>query len=195
MYVYTTAPVYKCKICKRKIDVKDIDEIYHEQLKTFLLTDSDMSTLTTQSNTMISEKELLLKTIRSEYDKLLKKTEQQMNLRMEGELSKEEFAKFYKPTEQQLRQIETQMPELEAEIDFLKIQYLSSDTIIQDAKDLYNNWNNLPFDERRSIVETITEKLVINIDSINISFSYLPTPLLSLNGGNKQRNFMGSCWR
>lgn len=192
MYVYSENPVYKCKKCRRKIDVEDIDEIYHEQLKSFLLTDSDASTISAQTNGIISEKEALLKAITTEYDKLLKKTEQQTNLRIEGELSKEEFAKFYKPAEQRLRQIEAQTPELEAEIDFLKIQYLSSDTVIQEAKDLYTNWTNLPFEEKRSIVETITEKIVINTDSINISLSYLPTPLSSLNAGNKQHNFKDS---
>lgn len=194
MYVYTDTPVYKCKKCKRKIEVKDIDEIYHEQLKSFLLTDSDMDSISSKSNEVISEKEALLKAISSEYEKLLKKTEKQMNLRIEGELSKEEFALFYKPIEQRLRQIEAQMPEVEAEIDFLKIQYLSSDTVIQEAKDLYNNWNNLPFEEKRSVVETITEKLIINTDTIDISLSYLPTPLFSSNAGNKERNFRGSYW-
>lgn len=194
MYVYTESLVYKCKKCKRKIEVKDIDDIYHEQLKSFLLTDSDMDSISSKSNEVISEKEALLKAISSEYEKLLKKTEKQMNLRIEGELSKEEFALFYKPTEQRLRQIEAQIPEVEAEIDFLKIQYLSSDTVIQEAKDLYNNWNNLPFEEKRSVVETITEKLIINTDTIDISLSYLPTPLFSPNAGNKERNFRGSYW-
>lgn len=192
MYVYSDNPVYKCKKCKRKIDVQDIDEIYHEQLKSFLLTDSSANSLSTQTNQIIAEKEALLRTITNEYEKLLKKTEQQTNLRIEGELSKEEFAKFYKPAEQQLRQLETQMPELEAEIDFLKIQYLSADTVIQDAKDLYNNWQKLPFEEKRSVVETITERLVVDTNNINICLSYLPTPYFSLNAGNKQRNFKGS---
>jgi site-specific DNA recombinase len=195
MYVYTTEPVYKCKICKRKIDVQDIDEIYHEQLKTFLLTDTDAATMNSQTNLLIGEKEALLKTMLSDYDKLLKRTEQQTNLRMDGELSKEEFAKFYKPAEQQLRQLENQMPELEAEIDFLKIQYLSSDTIIQDAKDLYTNWPSTPFEEKRHIIESITEKVTIDTASINIRLSYLPTPLSSLNGVNSSRKVRGSCWR
>lgn len=192
MYVYTDNPIYKCKKCKRKIDVQDIDEIYHEQLKSFLLTDSDITTMSSQTNHLIAEKESLLKTITSDHDRLLKKTEQQANMRMDGELSKEEFAKFYKPAEQQLRQLENQIPELEAEIDFLKIQYLSSDTVIQEAKDLYHNWPTMPFEEKRSIIETITDKITIDTGSIDISLSYLPTPLSSLNGGNKQRNFKGS---
>ena len=192
MYVYTESPTYKCKKCRRKIEVKDIDEIYHEQLKSFLLTETDSAVINSQSNKLLTEKEELLKAVTTEYDKLLQKTEKQTNLRMEGELSKEEFAKFYKPTEQRLRQIEAQLPELQAEVDFLKIQYLSADSIQKEARDLYTNWPTLPFEQKRSVVETITEKLIINTDSIDISLSYQPAPVSFLNGGNNQRNFRGS---
>lgn len=195
MYVFTETPSYKCKVCKRKISVEDLDDIYHAQLKSFLLTDADLDQYQQLSNRTLSEKEELLKTVTSEYDKLIRKTEQQTNMRMEGELSKEEFARFYKPVEQQMRQLELQIPELEAEVDFLRIQSLSSEAIQQDAKDLYNNWKNLPYEEKRSIVETITERIVIDTDTINISLSYAPTPHFSLNSGNRSRNFMDSCWR
>jgi site-specific DNA recombinase len=195
MYVYTENPIYKCTSCKRKISVSDLDEIFHEQLKSFLLTDSDLESINSKANSILQEKESLLKTVRNEYDKLLKRTETQMNLRIDGELSKEEFAKFYKPTELQLRQLEVQIPELEADIDFIKIQSFSSDIVISDAKELYTNWKNLPYNEKRSIVETITQRIVIDADSIDISLAYLPAPLFSSNGVKREHNVKGSCWQ
>jgi len=192
MYVYTSVPVYKCKACKRKIASEDIDSIYHEQLKTFLMTGEDVETLAIKSDTIIAEKESLLKTVQREYDSLRAKTEKYITLRVEGELTKEDFAKYYTPLQQQLKQFEEQLPVLQAEVDFLRIQLLSSETIIEHAKDLHSNWATLPFDERRTIVETITEKIVIHPDTIDIAFSYDPTPLLFQNGGNKQRNFRDS---
>lgn len=192
MYVYNNHPIYRCKKCNRKIHVADIDDIYHEQLKSFLLTDTDMNTATAKSNTMIAEKEALLKTVQTEYDKLLKQAEKQTTLRIEGELSKEEFATFYRPVQERLRQIEAQLPELEAEIDFLKIQSLSTDVVIQEATDLYQNWPTMPMEEKRSIVETITDKLIINEDSINISLAYLPPAPSFQNAGNSSRNLTDS---
>lgn len=127
MYVFNEAPVYKCKKCRRKIDVSDIDD-----------------------------KEGLLKQQHSELAKLKKRLAEMIDLRLDGELSKDRFKELYTPLEEQMQQIETQLPELEAEVDFLKIQYLSAGTVLQEAKDLYNNWDQLPFPERRSIVETIT---------------------------------------
>ncbi len=176
MYVYTSAPVYKCKKCKRKIHADDLDEIFHEQLKTFLLTDADLETVALKSQTTISEKETLLKTISNDYNKLKKKMEDLVSLRIENEITKADFSALYKPLEEQVRQLENQLPEVEAEIDFLKIQALSTDTVQQEAKDLYNRWPKLPFQEKRSIIETITNKIVIHPNKIDISLSYLPTP-------------------
>ena len=190
MYVYTESPIYKCTTCKRKIAVSDLDEIFHEQLKSFLLTDSDLESINDKSNSILNQKESLLKTVQNEYDKLLKRTENQMNLRVDGEISKEEFARFYSPTQLQLRQLELQIPELQAEIDYIKIQSFSSDIILSDAKELYNNWKTLPYNEKRSIVETITQRIEIDAESINISLSYLPTPTQFQNGVKREHNII-----
>lgn len=179
MYVYTESPIYKCKQCKRKIAVQDIDDIYHQQLKHYFMTETDIETYNSKTFSFIAEKEALLAVMKNEYDKLLKKTEELTNLRIGGELSKEEFSRFYTPTEKQLRQLEAQLPEIEAEIDIKKIQSLSSDVVLQEARDLYNNWNLLSFEEKRSIVETITKHIIIDEETIDISFDFLPTPSFS----------------
>lgn len=192
MYVYTEAPVYKCKKCRRKIDVLDIDEIYHEQLRSFLLTDADIESIIESNDTILKAKQELYKTTSNTYQSLKRQIGELVNLRTNGELQKQDFADLYKPIEEQVRQLEQQLPEIEAEIDFLKIQNLSTNEIVEEAKDLYKRWPKLPFEEKRSIVETITEKITIHQDSIDISLSYLPTPLSSTTAGKSQRNFMDS---
>jgi site-specific DNA recombinase len=179
MYIYAHNPTYKCKQCKRKIPGSDLEEVYHEQLKPFLLVDADMQTIAEKSNNNISEKETQLKAFNSEYEKLKKKVQSQLELYSEGILSKTDFTAFYSPLKEQLSQMEYQLPILEAELDFLKIQQISSDTILDDVKSIYDNWSTLPFDEKRSIIETITERIEIDTDSINISLAYLPSPYLS----------------
>lgn len=192
MYVYTETPVYKCKKCKRKIEAADIDEIYHEQLKSFLLTDADIASIAEAGDNILLEKETLYKTTLQEFNTLKKKVSDLVNLRLNGELQKDDFAQLYRPIEEQVRQLEKRLPELEAEIDFLKIQNLSTDTVIQEAKDLYARWPHLPFDEKRNIIETITEKITIHSDSIDIALAYIPNPPLLANAGKRQRDFRDS---
>jgi len=58
----------------------------------------------------------------------------------------------------------------------LKIQYLSSDEILHEAKNLYSRWDSLTFEEKRKIVETIVEKIVIGEDEVTIHLCYIPSP-------------------
>ncbi len=81
----------------------------------------------------------------------------------------------YRPLTERRDQIENQIPELQGEIDFLRIQFLSSDQILHEAKDLYSRWSNLNPDEKRKIIENITERVIIGSDDVTINLCYLPT--------------------
>jgi hypothetical protein len=58
-------------------------------------------------------------------------------------------------------QIDNQLPEIMAKIDFLKIQHYYGDTVLSDAKDLYRRWNDLTFEDKRTIVEVITDVITV----------------------------------
>lgn len=189
MYVYHEAAVYKCKTCRFKIEVADLDDIYHEQLKSFFLTDADAKSVESTIETEICEKEKLLDQTKSELGKLKKRLKEMVDLRIDGDMSKERFRELYKPLEEQMLQIEGQLPKLEAEIDFQKIQLLSTETVLMETKDLYTNWGNMQFEAKRNIVELITERIDINNDSIKIGLSYLPAPAFpSRNGGKGEQS-------
>ncbi len=187
MYVYHKAPVFYCKSCKNKIAVSDIEEIYHAQLKSFLLKDSDLESFLNKSNSIINEKGTLLELLQTESKKVKKKMDDLVTLRLEGDMSKELFPAHYKPLEERYLQLEDQIPEIEAEIDFLKIQQLSSDTVQSDAKSLFEQWEELPFEEKRTIVETLTDSITIDKEDIGIKLAYTPIILPIIISGNSQR--------
>ena len=182
MYVFHNNNHYFCKSCKNKVAVSDIDEIYHDQLKSFLWTDRDISEYIQNTDGLIKEKEQLLKVITDEHISIQRKMDDLVKLRLSGEL--DEIARHYKPLENQLKQIEFQLPEMQAEIDFLKVHYYSSGAIIQESKDLYNKWASLSYEEKRQVIEIITEKIIVDKEEINIKLSYLPTPLKIKENGN-----------
>lgn len=191
MYVFhVQANLYYCKGCKNRIPITDIDEIYLEQMKSFLLSDGDITHYLDQSATMVREKEELLKGVQRESDALRKKMSELVTMRMNREISPEHFKQYHQPLREQLDQLQNQLPELQAEIDFLKIQSLSSDTVMRQARTLYEQWPSLGFPEKRNIVETITSRIVVGQDDIEISLAFLPPSFQ--NGGTRERNDKGS---
>ena len=52
-----------------------------------------------------------------------------------------------------LKQLDDEIPRLEGEVDFLKIQNLSRDEVVEEARDLYSRWPELPKDDKRKVEE------------------------------------------
>lgn len=186
MYVFHKTPSYSCKKCKNRIPIADIDEIYYNQLRSFLLTESDISGYMQKSDNILKEKKKLLSHATAEATKIGKRMSDLVNLRLDGDLSKESFQKEHNPLEERYAQLQEQLPTLEAEVDFLRIQSLSADVVLDDARNLADRWPVLEFDEKRSIVEVITEGITVGKSDIHIALAYLPGPLLSQNSGKRQ---------
>jgi site-specific DNA recombinase len=175
MYVPSNSPKYICYKCRNKIGTTDLEEIFHQQLKTFFFSSTEITNYLSQADQVIKEKENLLNTLGEEK----RKTEQDMDkiyrAYTNNEISMDSFGKHYRPLEERIKQIDNQLPEIQGEIDFLKIQYLSSDQIFNEAKDLYSRWPQLTPEEKRKIIENITENIKIGKEDVTINLTYLPS--------------------
>ena len=111
MYVYhkDKCPHYRCKICNTKIEVADVDQIYHEQLKAFFLTETDVADYMNQSDSRLQEKQQLLISTQSDIDKKRKQIKELVELRLKGELNTETLAPLIKPLEVQVKQLDEQI--------------------------------------------------------------------------------------
>ena len=174
MYVPSNSPKYVCRKCRNKIGVTDLEEIFQSQLKQFLFSEEDIRDYFGNADRLIKEKEELLTNLASEAEKIRKQMDHLVRMSYEGELPEKGFHRHYAPLEERLGQIEDQIPQLQGEIDFLKIQYLSSDEVVNEAKDLSAHWPNLTPVEKRSIVETIVEKIEVGSDEITVRLASLP---------------------
>ena len=187
MYVPSNSPKYTCYKCKNKIPLTDLEELFHHQLKTFFFSPDEVANHLNSADKTIKEKEELLEAVEEEKQKIEKEMKKVYNAYIEDELSVKAFGSQYRPLEERVDQIENQIPELQGEIDFLKIQYLSSDQILNEAKDLYSGWPELIEEEKRKVIENITEKITIGIDDITINLCYLPSSSSKLMT-ERQRN-------
>ena len=114
------------------------------------------------------------------------------DLYMADEISKDGFGRTYRPLEERFNQLNNQIPELQGEIDFLKIEFLSSEEIVSDAKDLYNRWPTLSQEEKLQIVEMVTDKILVEKDEVSIHLHYLPSLKDSGNRAMKQQGFIAA---
>ncbi|MBS1624918.1 MAG: recombinase family protein [Bacteroidetes bacterium] len=187
MYVYHKDLKYACRPCKNRIAVSDIDEIFHEQLKNLLYTEVDLDLYLKKSEQEISTKDELLKTATEEAGKLKTKMNDLVSMRLNNELSRETFTEHHKPMEDRYAQLQEQITTLEAQAAFLRVQYESSDTVLQEAKGLYNRWFSMPEEEKRTIVEVITKSITVGKEDIHIKLAYLPTT--SQNAGKEQTKY------
>ncbi|MBY0377305.1 MAG: recombinase family protein [Gammaproteobacteria bacterium] len=186
MYVTSTAKNYTCTVCKNRISVADLDEIFQEHLKGYL-NDINPQTYFDEAEMVLKEKEQLLSLTIKKRAQLRKQMDELVPLRLNGELDKAHFAELYKPLETQVHQLDSSIPELDAEVDFRKIQLVSSEEVLIEAKALYKEWADMAFEKKRSIIETITEQIAIGKDSITISLAY---DSISPNEQTSQHNFI-----
>jgi site-specific DNA recombinase len=109
----------------------------------------------------MQEKAGLLQTLESECKKVSADMEKVTRLFFDDKISGDGFNSLYRPLEERLKQLQNELRALQGQLDFLKIQRLSSDQIFTEAKDLYARWRDLELTEKRRAVESITEKIVV----------------------------------
>jgi site-specific DNA recombinase len=107
---------------------------------------------------------------------------------MAREIEKQDFGVRYRPLTERLKQIDDELPALQASIDVLKITQLSEAEVRAAATNLYDRWPNLPLEEKRGIVEAITDKIVIAQEDIDISFLYAPSSEAAAKGHRSVRD-------
>ena len=107
------------------------------------------------------------------------------DLYQQEKLDADGFSKFYTPLEERRKQLEAEIPRLEAEVDILKVSNLSAEEIASQASNLYDHWQTMQPEEKRKIIEIITDKIIIGKDEITIKLFYAPSCKDMANRGRK----------
>lgn len=190
MYVPSNTPKYVCHKCRNKIPIDDLEAVFHEQLKSFVFGPTELDRYLEAADRAISEKTELLRILEREAERTEKERKHVLRLHLDEVIDQEAFVRDHRPLEERLKQLGNEIPQLEGEIDFLRIQRLSSDQILSEAKDLHGRWEDLAREEKRQVIETITERITIGKDEVEIDLAYLPSSSEVLAEG--QRNLTGS---
>ena len=188
MYVAANNPKYFCRKCCNKIPIVDLENVVRQELKGFFGQPDRIATHLRAANQNLTEKSALLETHQREIQKVRDEMKQTHRLYVEGHITPKGFGDFYKPAEERLNQLTVELPKLEAEVDFLKVNQLSADDVLHEANSIHEQWPNMPVPAKRQIVETLIEKIAIGDGEIDITFSHIP----SSEGLCKSQSRLGS---
>jgi hypothetical protein len=127
------------------------------------------------------------------HDKQLEKVRAEMRkvyqLYQADQITADGIGKLYRPLEDQERALTAELPKLQGEVDALEMHQLSADEVVAEAANLHKLWPTFKPDEKRRIIESITEKIVVKGDEIDITLAYMPS---CEELTKRQRNLSGS---
>ena len=177
MYVAANSPKYFCRKCCNKIPIADLESVVREEMKAFFGQSERITGHLQQADRHLTEKLALLETHQKEIQKVRDDMHQTHQLYLKRQISGDGFRDLYGPAEERLKQLNVELPKLEAEVDFLKVNQLSATDVLHEANALHDRWPQMAVVEKRKIVEAIIEKVVIGNGEIDITYSHLPTSI------------------
>lgn len=175
MYVWSNSPKYICAGCRNKIPVADLEAVYREQLRHFLVSPAEIAAHAAAANDAMADREKLIASTERELGKIETEEKRLFDLYYAAGLSTDDFGRAHRPLSARRNQLEDELPRAQAELDVLRISLLSREEAMDEARDLATRWEGLPSDEKRQIVETITDRIVIGTEDVEITLLHLPS--------------------
>jgi len=123
----------------------------------------------------LAEKTALLEAHQREIQKVKEEMRQTHQLYLNRQISGDGFRDLYAPAEERKNQLEAELPRLQAEVDFLKVNRLSADDVVHESATLHKRWPTMATEDKRKVVEALIEKIVIGEKDIDITYSYAPS--------------------
>jgi site-specific DNA recombinase len=174
MYVWSNSPKYICTKCRNKIPVGDLEAVYRDQLRHFLLSPEELAAHRRAADTELTELERLIESAKAELRKVGTEDERLYQLYLADALSKEDFGRRHRPLSERRTQLDDELPRLQARLDVLLIGTVSQAEAIEEARDLSSRWDDLPLEDKRQIVEAITDRIIVGRDDVEIRLLHIP---------------------
>lgn len=175
MYVPSNMTKYVCMKCRNKMPVSDLESVFQEQLKSFYYSPDQVAEYLEQFDDELQGREDAIRTLSADRERVVKEMEKVYRAYQADEISAQGFGQLYRPLEERLGQIDSELPRLQGEADFMRIQSGSREEIVSGSRDLFSRWKSLEFPEKREIVETIVEQVVIGQNDVTIDLYYSPS--------------------
>jgi site-specific DNA recombinase len=175
MAVPSNTPKYICKSCKNKIPITDLDGLFRDELKNYLTAPDKVAEYIQRAGQTIGERREMLASLKRELEKVRQDVAKAFDLYKTNALTAQQFKEWFQPLDTRKAAIEEERARIEAEIDLLNLDNLSSEQVMTDAQSLYDRWATLDRVEKRKLVELLVKRITIGKDDVSIELCYLPS--------------------
>ena len=152
-----------------------LEYIVYDELKAFFANPQKIAEHLSATKNRLSERETALLAHQREIQKVRDEMTRTHKLYLDGEITAQGFGTFYRPAEERLNQLTSALPKLQAEVDVLRVNNVSGDEVLVEAQGVYGRWPKMTIEQKRPIVQSLIEKVIVGKGEVELSFSYLPT--------------------
>jgi len=187
MRISTKINKYTCPKCKVRIDKDDLEQVFQTRLKQFVMSKNEIQKYTKSSDKIIGDKRTEIKGITFQISEIDIKMNKLIELSIEGQIPTKDFDRHYSPLSEQMETLNKTLSKLEKELIDINNINNSFGKVLSQSKSIYEKWHTFTRLEKRSIIESITNKIVFDGELINFKLKQI-APLSSLElGQNAQR--------
>jgi len=175
MYVPSNTPKWVCYKCRNKIPVVDLDGLFRDELKTYMVDPDKAAAYVSGATNGVAEKRDLLTKLKGEKERVKFEADKCFELYQTGSLNAEQFKDRFQPLDARRKQIEKEIPRLEGEIAVLAVNGLSAEEVISEGLSFYDRWPTLSENEKRGMVELFLRRVVVGKDDVTVELLRLPS--------------------
>src|ERR1039458_5227319 len=137
MYERKHTGKFHCRACNRKVPVEDLEQLLREELHQFYGSPQQVAARLTDAKKNLEENEVALAALQRQIQKVREEMKQTHQLFLDGQITPQGFGEFYKPAEERLNQLLGGLPKLEADVNRLKVNQISVEEVVHEARTSY----------------------------------------------------------
>lgn len=189
MYPAWKSPNYTCQKCRNKIPGDVLESLFQKHLTECILSPEELAEGFRKVDETLTSKESEVEALKKEQKSVQIEIDKAFKLYSDGRIDGEGFQRRNDPLEVRMKKLEESVPNLQGKLDALRIEQTARDETVQEALTLQNRWPKLSKDQKRFVIESITENITVGDEEVEVTLRYLPFDP-EKNGGRRQHNFM-----
>lgn len=174
VYVPSNSPKWTCYKCRNKIPVVDLDGLFRDELKAFMVAPEKVEGFLRTAKGGLSGKQELVASLRKERDHVKHEADQCFVLFGQGSITSAQFKDKFQPLDARKHEIDREIPRIQGEIDALTAEELSCEHVMSQGTAFYDRWPTLTEEQKRGIVELFLKGIEIGKDDVAIQLVSLP---------------------